>query len=225
MFYDSGQSIRPADIDRELFKSIIEKHKCEELTLKSQLRCCGGNDYIEYVKAVLEGRAEKRKEFADYELRLFDDANEMIVEVQNRDAEMGLCRTVAGYAWQWVSQKDKSASDIVFDGKGYQWNSKATDWINSEKATDEIGCIHTVQGYDLNVAGVILGNDVKYDPQNNKIVVDKANYMDSLGKTTDSDALEKYIINIYETLMTRGIKGTYVYACDGALREYLKKYF
>jgi repressor LexA len=31
-----------------------------------------------------------------------------------------------------------------------------------------------------------------------------------------------YIINIYKTILLRGIKGAYVYVCDDALREYFK---
>ena len=115
--------------------------------------------------------------------------------------------------------------DIVLNGKGYQWNTTATDWINSENAINEIGCIHTVQGYDLNIAGVIFGEDIYYDKNDDTIKINPSKYFDSLGKTRDPEKLKEYIIHIYETLMTRGIRGTYVYVCDAALREYLKKYF
>lgn len=40
----------------------------------------------------------------------------------------------------------------------------------------------------------------------------------------DENELNEYIINIYKVLMTRGIKGTYIYVCDEKLKRYFKKY-
>ena len=116
---------------------------------------------------------------------------------------------------------------IEIDGNKYKWNSTQSDWILSENAINEIGCIHTVQGYDLNYLAVIIGEDLKYDKDIDEIYVEPDNYYDKMGKVTiadDPEELKKYIINIYTTLMTRGIKGTYVYVCDPALREYMAQY-
>ena len=90
-------------------------------------------------------------------------------------------------------QKTKDRNDIFIDGYAYMWNSVNKDWVNSENAINEIGCIHTVQGYDLNYAGVILGNEIKYDPQTKSISIDKKNYFDLQGKTSleDEGALKK----------------------------------
>ena len=88
-------------------------------------------------------------------------------------------------------------------------------------------CIHTVQGYDLNYLGVIIGEDIKYDPVNKCIYADKDCYFDQQGKSgvaNDPDALREYLLNIYITLMTRGIRGTYVYVCNPELREYMKQF-
>ena len=87
-----------------------------------------------------------------------------------------------------------------------------------------VGCIHTIQGYDLNYVGVIIGPELSYDPVAKRLVFDKQKYMDINGKrsVTDPKELERYIVNIYKTLLTRGIKGTYVFIVDKALREYIK---
>ena len=226
IFYDSAQSVRPSDIDRTQFQNIVDQHLCEQIELKSQLRCKGGNDYVEYVKNVLEGVAHKRKDsFGDYDLRFYDNPDDLVVEIQKKDKEQGLCRMVAGYAWEWKSRSDKNAYDITLNGKYYRWNTTPVDWISSANAVNEIGCIHTVQGYDLNIAGVIFGEDIYYDKEDDCIKINPTNYYDNLGKTKDTDKLKEYIVHIYETLMTRGIQGTYVYVCNPALREYLRKYF
>ena len=99
------------------------------------------------------------------------------------------------------------------------------DWINAPNAFDEIGCIHTTQGYDLNYAAVIFGEEINYNRQTDKIEIDPKKYLDIYGKKgiSDPDLLKQYII-IYKTIMYRGIKGTYVYACNKELREYLKEH-
>lgn len=90
---------------------------------------------------------------------------------------------------------------------------------------DEVGCIHSIQGYDLNYAFVILGNDIGYDKTTGQIIIRSECYFDKNGKITASyEELKEYITNVYYVLMTRGIKGTYLYVCDDELREYFSKY-
>lgn len=114
----------------------------------------------------------------------------------------------------------------MIDDVQLRWNSTNTDWINKEGSHREVGCIHTTQGYDLNYAGIIFGEEIRYDPDSQSIVIDKRNYHDRTGGQgiKDPAELKQYIINIYRTIMLRGIRGTFVYACDDALREYLKQH-
>ena len=132
---------------------------------------------------------------------------------------------LAGYAWEWKSKNDKTAYDIEIEGISKRWNHCLNNWINSEGALNEVGCIHTSAGYDLNYGFIILGKDIRYDEVAKKIYVDKSSYFDKRGKQSATDEeLDKYIRNIYYVLMTRGIKGTYLYVCDDALREHFLKY-
>ena len=85
-----------------------------------------------------------------------------------------------------------------------------------------ISSIHKSQGFDLNYAGVIFGKEVYYDNSSGRIEVNKKELKDNFTKSDGDDAMRQYVINIYLTLMTRGIYGTYVYACDPGLREYFK---
>lgn len=107
-----------------------------------------------------------------------------------------------------------------------RWNSVTEDWVNSPNAVNEVGCIHTIQGYDLNYAGVIIGPEISYDESKREIVIDRDKYLDFNGRRAISDPreLEIYIKNIYKTLLTRGIYGTYVYVVDENLRRYLKRF-
>ena len=97
--------------------------------------------------------------------------------------------------------------------------------MHSNTALDEVGCIHSIQGYDLNYAFVILGNDISYDNDLEIVVIKKDSYFDRNGKATATDKeLAEYIKNIYYVLLTRGIKGTFLYVCDKDLKEYLSRY-
>lgn len=166
--------------------------------------------------------------FEGYDLRFVDDLGEMHDAIRARDAEQGLARLVAGYAWEWTSRNDPHAYDIKLDGRQLRWDTTATDWRASPTSLDEVGSIHTVQGYDLNYAGVI-GNDLRWNEDAQRLIVDRDNYFDkkgkednpTLGRKYDDEDLLRYICNVYAVLMTRGIRGTYVYSCDSRLRARL----
>ena len=227
LFYDSMQSVKPSDIDQDVFSDLKKELGGNVLSLTSQFRCAGGNDYVQYVKDLMNNVSpSEMKQFSGYDFRLFDDVEEMRQAIKEKDEKYGLCRVVAGYAWKWESKNNNALYDIFIDGNCYKWNSVNKDWVNSPDSIDEIGCIHTIQGYDLNYAGVIFGNEIRYDPIKKEIYVDKKSYYDIQGKTAlkDETALKEYITNIYKTLLTRGIKGTYVYVCDENLRSYLGRY-
>ena len=230
LFYDPDQSVKPSDIPPVTFDRIFRRRSLTRIGLSSQLRCLGGDDYIEYVKDVLNSRAtEPHGPFEGFSLRFYEDVDAMMDEINRLDREVGLSCGVAGYAWPWISKgapKDTELRDISI-GQGYLWNRTYTDWINSDRLPYEIGCIHTVQGYDLNYVGVIFGPEIVYSKTSKRIEVRQEEYRDSLGRAVSGDyeALREYIINIYTTLMTRGIHGAFVYVCDPALRDYLRKYF
>lgn len=230
-FYDSKQTIRPSDIDAIRFLSIIRNEHTYNYKLTSQLRCKGGKDYIQYIHNIFECKQANKTSFPGYDFKLYEDVNEMVCEIKKKNKEKGLCRNIAGYSWEWKTQeksleeiKEEGLFDIEIDNNKYIWNRTSTDWINSPNAIDEIGCIHTTQGFDLNYAGVIIGREIDYNEKSNKIIIYKENYKDAKGKVKDQQLLLAYIKNIYITLLERGMYGTYVYVCNEALRNYLKQY-
>ena len=230
---DSAQSVRPADLptptQERLVADAVKRRR--HYLLSSQMRVRAGVDYIGYIRQILSSKPPARQEFIDYDFRMFDRLSQMRDEIRRRDAETGLARLVAGYAWPWKSKKDPSAYDIEIEECRFRWNRATRDWINSPGSLDEVGSIHTVQGYDLNYAGVIIGPELRYDPRLCRLLVDRANYRDtkgkennrSLGITYTDDDLLRFITNIYGVLLTRGIRGTYIYVCDPELRSYLRQ--
>lgn len=222
LFYDERQSVRPSDISTQ---KVLESNPIS-FELKTQMRVKGGENYLNFIDNLLENSPDTKANFSEYDFKVYDDFGQMVNDIKEQEKIHSLSRLVAGYAWKWVSKKNASAPDIVIGDTKLNWNSKIHDWVNSPNAINEVGCIHTIQGYDLNYTGVIIGPEMSYDPFNKKIIVDKSKYLDSNGHrgVNDAEELKRYIINIYKTLLTRGILGTYVYVCDSNLREYFKQY-
>ena len=235
---DAAQSVRPADLPSHLLSNLVADTRASgrHFQLRTQMRVQAGSDFVSYVRWILDPRplsiARTRQDFGDYDFRTFESVAHMRDEIFRRDAEVGLSRMVAGFAWKWKSNKDKDAFDIEIGETQLRWNSTSTDWIASSNALEEVGSVHTVQGYDLNYVGVIIGLDLRFDIERKRLFIDRKSYYDTrgkqnnpqLGKTYSDDDLLQFITQIYAVLMTRGILGTYVYACDPGLREYLKAF-
>lgn len=228
IFYDRFQSIKPSDVQRNRYVELENAPTTRIETLKTQFRCRGGNEYVKLIHDLLDNTAIPSTKFQslEYECYLFDDIQLMVDEINKREQLDGLSRMIAGYAWEWISNKDKTAYDIVIDDTKLRWNSVAIDWVNSTNSAFEVGCIHTTQGYDLNFTGVIIGPELDYDFEKNQLVIDKSRYKDKAGKNTikDDEILKEYILNIYKTILLRGVKGTFIYACNENLQKYLSQF-
>jgi DUF2075 family protein len=237
LLVDTLQSVRPADLATDQLEAAATEAQGHGRLhrLRTQHRVKAGEDYIGYVRKILAGDAPtpEPERFDPYDLRFFDDLGLMRAEILKLDAAEGLARLLAGFAWKWVSKEDRDAHDIELDGLALRWNGTDKDWVASEGSVKEVGSIHTIQGYDLNFAGVIVGPDLRYDPDRDQVVFDRANYFDVQGMKnnakrgitySDEDIL-RFVQNIYAVLLTRGIRGTFVYVCDDAMREYMRPYF
>jgi len=232
---DQQQTVKPADLPPQVVSNLITHAKIDGhfFPLTSQMRVTAGGDYIEYISQVLaETYAGSRRTFGTYELGLVETYSEMQDLILERNSEHGLARVLAGYAWPWIT-KDGADFDFEIEGHKLVWNRRDQDWINSETSIEEVGSIHTIQGYDLNYAGVIIGPELSFDKGTQRIVFNRDNYHDKKGKENNrvlnreySDAdLLAFVKNIYRVLLTRGVRGTFVYVVDPGLRDYLKRYF
>jgi len=229
LFYDEGQSIKPSDVLKDNFDKLKSRSDTKIEFLQSQFRVKGGNSYVKYVDDLLKCNLDNTKEIykdKNYDFVLFNNIDAFIKEVKIRNEEVGLARMIAGYSWKWISNKDDSLLDIEIENTKLRWNSTNIDWVNSPNAINEVGCIHTTQGYDLNYSGIIFGNEISYSKEKDEIIIKEENYFDANGKQSikDPSELKEFIINIYKTILLRGIKGTYIYACDKDLREYLSSH-
>lgn len=237
LFMDSFQTVFNGDLPFAKMEEIQQNAKAQNRLqrLRSQLRLMAGDDYIDYVGSVLKLEdVEAPIDFENYEFVFYDKFTDMRNEIFNKDKEFGLARVVAGYAWDWVSRDNPDQPDIEIEGLKLFWNRADKDWINSKTSLEEVGSIHVIQGYDLNYAGVVIGRELRFNPETRSLEFDMNNYFDVRGRRRNIAAQEESFgddhflwlaQNIYRVLLTRGIRGTFVYVCDHALREELRKYF
>lgn len=228
-FYDAKQSIKPSDVDSIDFESLKNASNSLNVKLHSQFRVKGGNGFVDFVNNLLDNTFENRYfkyNDSNYDLLLFERFSDFVNQLRKKNEKHQLSRFIAGYAWPWISQNDPEAYDIEIENIELKWNTTAIDYINSDPDAQEVGCIHTTQGYDLNYAAIIFGPEIIYNPISKEIEIVKDNYKDRNGTATirDSKILKDYVINIYKTIMLRGILGCYIYVCDQNLRNYFKEH-
>lgn len=212
--------------------------------LQSQFRCNGSDGYLAWLDNTIQIRetANKTLEEINYDFQVFSDPNELFEKIIEKNAVNNKSRVLAGYCWDWRSKKDKAFNDVFIEDKQFakQWNltSDGGAYVISPHSVNQIGCIHTAQGLDLEYVGVIIGPDLII--RNGKVITNpkkRAKSDQSLkgyskdlknriaGTETKADIIIK---NTYKTLMSRGLKGCYLYCTDletsNYFRERAKKY-
>ncbi len=239
-FIDESQRVTVKDIGsvseikRWAARCKAEVH-LEELT--SQFRCNGSDGYLAWIDDVLQIRETGNYDLEgiDFDFAVFDSPQEMREVVIERNQENKRSRILAGYCWKWPREgrADTNTHEIKIDDFEMSWNLDSGEaFALSPTSINEAGCIHTTQGLEFEYVGVIIGDDLRYE--DDRLVTDykkrastdqsikglkKMEKQDPEGAHKLADEIIK---NTYRTLMTRGMRGCYVYATDPALREYLK---
>jgi len=237
-FIDEDQRVTLSDIgSKQAIREFAEAKGAvvEEYNLASQFRCSGSDGYLAWLDNVLGIRptANYLLDRSDYEFKVFDTPEALHEAIEARNS-LNKARVVAGYCWPWLSKKDPMADDIVIGDYRRQWNlsQDGSLWIIAEKSIDQVGCIHTCQGLEVDYIGVIIGPDfIVRDGQ----VITSPDQRDKHDKSirgykklskADPESAKRetdlIIKNTYRTLMTRGMKGCYLYCTDQETAEYFR---
>ena len=241
-FIDEAQKVTWADvgeIDAIEEAAQLAGANVQHLTLSSQFRCGGSDDYLAWLDDALGVQATADHYFSTdrFDFRIFDSVKELEETIREKNKESNKARLVAGYCWDWVSSKDSEKFDIVIPSEKFKmkWNlnSYGQTWIIDPKSVNEVGCIHTCQGLEVDYVGVIIGEDLVFtggelitQPQH-RAKTDKSlkGYKKALKESPIEAELkaDEIIRNTYRTLMTRGMKGCYVYFTDAETARYFKR--
>jgi len=238
-FIDESQRVTLKDIGSvaEVEKwAKEEKSEIYYLKLQSQFRCNGSDGYLAWLDDVLDIRetANYDLEGIDFDIRICDTPNEMRNLILEKNKIDNRSRILAGYCWDWISEgkNDTNVHDIKIGDFEMSWNlGNGEPFALGENSVNEVGCIHTSQGLEFDYVGVIIGDDIRYE--NNHIVTDftkRASTDQSLkgiitlSRSNPKEAYrraDEIIKNTYRTLLTRGMKGCYIYCTDSGLKDYL----
>lgn len=209
-----------------------------EQELRSQFRCNGSDGYIAWLNHHLQIKptANLNMDGLDFDFKVFDSPTALHNAIRQKNEANNKARVVAGYCWDWKSKKNPQAFDIEFLEHDYKakWNldDDGSTWIIKPNSVEQVGCIHTCQGLELDYVGVIVGPD--FVVRNGEVLTDafKRSNMDQSikgfkgGLKTDREKnltlADAVIKNTYKTLMTRGMKGCYVYFTDEETRAHFQ---
>lgn len=208
------------------------------MELESQFRCNGSDGYLEWIDNTLQVRETTSEMLGsgEFDFRVLDSPQDLHMEIIRRNLERNRARLVAGYCWPWPSKKDPSKFDINIPEHKFhaRWNltKDGSLWIMAEESVAEVGCIHTCQGLEVDYVGVIIGDDlvvregeVICRPEARATSDQSIKGWKQLTKQDPEAAkarLDGIIKNTYRTLLTRGMKGCYVYCTDRETADYFR---
>lgn len=233
----ANQVWEPADLEW------MEQRVDKSINLKLQMRMLASEDTIQWVRSFVDdGIIHKIPKDNKYSIKIFDDPNQLYESIKDKasNVEEGLSRLIATYDWQFSSARPPAENELWQVRVGdfsMPWNNqrKSTEkktaglqlsWAERPQTIDEIGSIFTIQGFDLNYAGVIIGPSVKY--RDGKIIFDPSESWNpnvknkrTLKDGSKQSFAEELLKNQLNVLLTRGVHGLHIYAVDRELREAL----
>ncbi len=232
LMFDSNQFLKLKSYwDKNSLITLINKYsdKVRVRELKNQLRMQNAINVNEWIDEFVKCNLNNIPLESDYDFKIFSDLKSMHQEIKARNKEHGLSRIISTFDYE--HKKDGKTYFVKEMGYKMPWNTVDShiSWAESD-TVDEVGSIYTIQGFDLNYVGVIIGPSIYYDTDKRKIDVDISKYKDSgafttpknLKNTKDIENLKKQIIlNSLNVLLKRGMKGLYIYASDKNLRDFL----
>jgi DUF2075 family protein len=242
-FIDDRQNVRSSEVgSSQLIRDAAAKYDAgiHEVTLETQYRCMGSNDYLLWIESVLgyseEGRIFRKDDQFDF--RIFSSPQEIMDILNEKEKEKpNSARMTAGFCWPWSSKTDVNGElvkDVKIGDFAMPWEThdkissipkgyvKWYEWAYKPEGIKQVGCIYTAQGFEFDYVGVIIGNDLSVDKSTGKIVADISATKDPMLKRSPEN-LEKHVKNIYRTLLTRGMKGCYVYFTDKDTEQYFRE--
>ena len=233
-FIDDKQNVRSQELgSSELIREAAKKlnQNISEVELVTQFRCMGSNDYLLWLESVLGHSKEKRTLRVNdvFDFQIFDSPKDLynkILEIE--DQKPNSARLVAGFCWPWSKKLDENGEfvkDVEIDDFAMPWETPDSisrlpsgyvrwyQWAYRPEGVKQIGCIYTAQGFEFDYIGVIIGDDLQYDTKSDSLV-GNIDATEDPTLRSNADNFEMHVKNIYRTLLTRGMKGCYIFCTN-----------
>jgi hypothetical protein len=240
---DDDQIVRPKEVGSIPF---IREHaekmgaSIEEMELKAQFRCGGAEGFVNWVDNTLGIRDTANVLWTgneEFDFRIFDTPKALDDAIRKRSDEGHTARLTAGYCWPWTKETKEDGTlhdDVKIDGFARPWNAhyKATGladdiprshyWAHDPNGINQIGCIYTAQGFEFDYVGVIFGPDLTYDLDDQEWKGHREESEDYSVYHYAKDRFTGLVKNTYRVLLTRGMKGCYLYFVDQDTERFFK---
>lgn len=241
-FIDDMQAVKrdeignSGDIERAADERGAEVH---EHQLEVQFRCGGSDGFVRWVENTLGIRRTANQLWGgdeNFDFDIVDSPQELDAIIRSRSAQGHSARMVAGYCWRWSQPREDGTlePDVEIDGWSRPWNArpgagrlavgipKSHFWATDEGGLDQVGCVYTAQGFEFEYVGVIFGNDLVYRPREGWIGRPEFSQDSGLKRGTDAETFTDLVKNTYRVLLSRGLKGCYVYFMDDTTRDFVE---
>ena len=233
-FIDDDQVVRPGEIgSTDYIKQHAEINNCKtfEYELDVQFRCSGSESFINWINNTLDIRKTPNvlwnSNEEEFEFKIYQSPQDLETAIRHKHSKGFSARLTAGYCWFWSEpdREGKLLNDVVINDFKQPWNAKpdakklapgipkATLWAYDKRGIDQIGCVYTAQGFEFDYVGVIFGNDLVYNFDENKWHGKSEYSYDTVVKRS-KDKFIDLVKNTYRVLLTRGMKGCFVYFLD-----------
>jgi len=237
-FIDDRQRLRPLEVGSVSYLKNLAKRKktrIKVLDLETQFRCRGSLKYIQWLDKSIYGVGKIPQSWqGEYSFKIMDSPRELEKTIKKHCKKGEKSRMVAGFCWPWSNQCDDGSliNDVKIGNWEKPWNRKKVRgmsssapkdpyvlWARDDDAIDQIGCIYSSQGIEFDYVGVIWGDDLVI--RDGQWVAQRENIEDKpVKRVKDEETITNLLANAYMVLMTRGMKGTYLYCVDAETREY-----
>jgi DUF2075 family protein len=240
-FIDDRQGVRPNEIgSSEYIKEHAAELKCEvsEFELEVQFRCSGSAGFVNWVDNTLgiERTANQLWTGAEaFDFQIFSTPESMEAAIRAKARGGVTARLAAGYCWDWSNPNPDGTlvDDIVVGNWRKPWNARpeagrlakgippADLWATDPGGINQVGCIYTAQGFEVDYIGVVWGKDLAYDLDGQAWVGNKKESHDRTVKRTRADFLQ-LVKNTYRVLLSRGMRGCYVCFLDRNTERFVR---
>lgn len=241
-FIDDMQSVRRNEIGRssEILKVAADfEATVFEYELDVQFRCGGSDAFVRWVENTLQIRRTANALWApdeNFDFRIVDSPAELDERIRQKADEGHSARLMAGYCWPWSDPAPDGTllEDVHLGDWSRPWNAKPDSgrlasgipkshlWASEPGGIDQVGCIYTAQGFEFDYAGVIFGRDLVYRPRQGWVARPDHSYDNGLKRGTSVEDFLPLVKNTYRVLLSRGLKGCYVYFMDGETRTFVE---
>ena len=243
-FIDDKQAVRPNEIGSSKYIKECAEHfhfDLWEYELQAQFRCLGSASFMDWVDNTLALRKtpntiwQARQE--EFDFRILDTPHDVEDLLKERIQQGFTARMTAGFCWPWAKKLDPDGSlhkDVQLNGYARAWNAppamrglpksipSASLWAYDPNGFEQVGCIYTAQGFEFDYAGVIFGRDLVYDMARQTWVGDKTHSCDGQVKKAQQEEFLKLVKNTYRVLLSRGMRGCYVYFEDEDTKNFVR---